>query len=186
MMPGALLNCPVRGALTVKERAADALTFTEEKRRIDCIGLLRRKGYPLSHIKVETTLWRFGSQGRNSFRTDIAVLDQPLESLPDDLKELSTHIVLVAEIKRENASSGTAVETQVYPALSFLPKIEVLGIYWDDVERRLFFREQMGGELVVRETALANLPQWGQAFQQKSLLSTDLETTQLRQLLIPS
>lgn len=60
-MPGALLNCPVRGALTVQERAADALTFTEEKRRIDCIGLLRRKGYPLSHIKVETTLWRFGS-----------------------------------------------------------------------------------------------------------------------------
>ena len=88
-MPGALLHCPVRGALTVPERAADGLAFTEEKRRIDCIELLRRKGYPLSHIKVETTLWRFGSQGRNSFRTDIAVLDQPTDSLPNDLKELS-------------------------------------------------------------------------------------------------
>ena len=181
-MPGALLHCPVRGALTVPEHAADGLTFTEEKRRIDCIDLLRRKGYPLSHIKVETTLWRFGSQGRNSFRTDIAVLDQPVESLPNDLRELSPHIVLVAEIKRENAKAGGAVETQVYPALNFLPKIDVLGIYWDDVERRLFFREQVGGELAVRETALANLPQWGQAFQQKPLLSTDLETTQLRQL----
>lgn len=74
------------------------------------------------------------------------------------------------------------METQVYPALNFLPKIDVLGIYWDDVERRLFFREQVGGDLVVRETALANLPQWGQAFQQNPLLSTDLETTQLRQL----
>ena len=122
-MPGALLNCPVRGALTVPERAADALTFTEEKRRIDCIGLLRRRGYPLSHIKVETTLWRFGSQGRNSFRTDIAVLDQPVDSLSSDLEELSSPIVLVAEIKRENARSGAAVETQVYPALNFLPKI---------------------------------------------------------------
>ena len=181
-MPGALLRCPVRGALTVPERAADGLTFTEEKRRIDCIELLRRKGYPLSHIKVETTLWRFGSQGRNSFRTDIAVLDLPVDSLSNDLKELSTHIVLVAEIKRDNASSGAAVETQVYPALNFLPTIDVLGIYWDDVERRLFFREEVGGELVVRETALANLPHWGQAFQQNPLLSTDLETTQLRQL----
>ena len=176
------MHCPVRGALSVPERAADGLTFTEEKRRIDCIELLRRKGYPLSHIKVETTLWRFGSQGRNSFRTDIAVLDQPVDSLPNDLKELSPHIVLVAEIKRDNKKAVAAVETQVYPALNFLPKIDVLGIYWDDVERRLFFREQVDGELVVRETALANLPQWGQAFQQNPLLSTDLETTQLRQL----
>ena len=128
------------------------LTFTEEKRRIDCIELLRRKGYPLSHIKVETTLWRFGSQARNSFRTDVAVLDQPVESLSNDLKELSPHIVLVAEIKRDNNKAGVAVETQVYPALNFLPKIDVLGIYWDDIERRLFFREQVGGELSVRET----------------------------------
>ena len=45
-MPGALLHRPVRGALTVPERAADGLTFTEERRRIDCIELLRRKGYP--------------------------------------------------------------------------------------------------------------------------------------------
>ena len=70
----------------------------------------------------------------------------------------------------------------MYPALNFLPKIDVLGIYWDDVERRLFFREQVGGELVVRETALVNLPGWGQTFRQSPLLSTDLETTQLRQL----
>ena len=181
-MPSALLHCPVRGALNVPERASDGLTFTEEKRRIDCIDLLRRKGYPLDHIKVETTLWRFGSQGRNSFRTDLAVLDQPTDSLPHDLKELSPHIVLVAEIKRGHSQSTLAVETQVYPALNFLPKIDVLGIYWDDVERRLFFREQMSGELIVRETALANLPQWGQAFRQKPLLSGDLETTQLRQL----
>ena len=181
-MPGALLRCPVRGALTVPERAANGLTFTEEKRRIDCIELLRRKGYPLSHIKVETTLWRFGSQGRNSFRTDIAVFDQPVESLSNDLKELSPHIVLVAEIKRDNNKAGAAVETQVYPALNFLPKIDVLGIYWDDIEKRLFFREQVGGELSVQETPLANLPNWGQAFQQNPLLSTDLATTQLRQL----
>ena len=161
-MPGALLRCPVRGTLSVPERAKDGLTFTEEKRRIDCIELLRRKGYPLSHIKIETTLWRFGNQGRNSFRTDIAVLDQPVESLPNDLNELSPHIVLVAEIKRDNTKARAAIETQVYPALNFLSKVNVLGIYWDDVERRLFFREQIGEALTVRETTLASLPDWGQ------------------------
>ena len=31
IMPGALLRCPVRGALTVPERAADGLTFTEKR-----------------------------------------------------------------------------------------------------------------------------------------------------------
>ena len=181
-MPGALLHCPVRGSLNVPERAADGLTFTEEKRRIDCINLLLQKGYLIDRIKVETTLWRFGSQGRNSFRTDIAVLDQPPDELGSDLKDLAPHIVLVAEIKRDNATAEEAVETQVYPAINFLPKIDVLGIYWDDIEKRLFYREQHGGELIVRETVLTDLPRWGQAFQQCPLRSGDLERTQLRQL----
>ena len=73
----ALLHCPVRDTLNVPERAEDGFTFTEEKRRIDCINHLLSKGFPPNHIRVETTLWRFGSQGKNSFRTDIVVLDRP-------------------------------------------------------------------------------------------------------------
>ena len=181
-MPGALLHCPVRGSLNVPERAVDGLTFTEEKRRIDCINLLHMRGYPLRHIRVETTLWRFGSQARNSFRTDIAVFDQPVNALGNDLSELAPHIVLVAEIKRDNSSAAQAVETQVYPALNFLPKVDVLGIYWDDIEKRLFYREQRGGKLKIQEAALSNLPQWGRGFRHRPLRSADLETTQLRRL----
>ena len=181
-MPGALLHCPVRGTLTVPERAADGLTFTEEKRRIDCINLLLSKGYPQSHIHVETTLWRFGSQGRNSFRTDIAVLDEPVSNLGDDRDALVRHIVLIAEVKRGNAAAVEAVRTQVYPALGFLPLVQALGIYWDDVEQRLFYREVRNGLLEVHETPIAALPQWGQGYKQRPLRSTDLHTTQLRQL----
>lgn len=181
-MPGALLHCPVRGTLTVPERAANGLTFTEEKRRVDCINLLLSKGYPSSHIRVETTLWRFGNRGRNSFRTDIAVLDAPVDDVGPGRDELLTHIVLVAEIKRENAAAVEAVRTQVYPALGFLPLVHALGIYWDDVEQRLFYREVRDGLLTVSEAAMTGLPQWGQSYRQKQLRSTDLRTTQLRQL----
>ena len=177
-----LLHCPVRGTLSVPERAADGLTFTEEKRRIDCINLLLSKGYPGSHIRVETTLWRFGSQGRNSFRTDIAVLDEPVSNFGHDWDALVPHIVLVAEIKRDNAMAVEAVQNQVYPALGFLPLIHALGIYWDDVEQRLFYREEHDGQLRVHETSIVSLPQWGQAYQHRQLRSTDLQTTQLRQL----
>ena len=181
-MPGALLYCPVRGTLNVPERAADGLAFTEEKRRIDCINLLLKKGYPESHIQVETTLRRFGSQGRNSFRTDIAVFDEPTSNFGADMEDLLRHIVLIAEIKRDNANVLEAKQTQVFPAMGFLPLVGVLGIYWDDVEQRLFYRELRDGQLITRETAIVSLPQWGQAYQYKPLRSTDLETTQLKQL----
>ena len=160
-MPGALLHCPLRGTLNVPERAADNLTFTEEKRRIDCINLLLSKGYPRSHIQVETTLWRYGNSGRGSFRTDIAVLDQPADTLADDRQERLRHIVLIAEVKRDNARAAETVQTQVIPALNFLPLVHALGIYWDDIEQRLFHREERDGELGIFESPLANLPQWG-------------------------
>ncbi len=76
-MPGEMLHCPIRGTLTVAEKAADGLTFSEEKRRIDCIRFLLEKGYPPTHFKIETVLLRFGHKGKNSFRTDIAILDGP-------------------------------------------------------------------------------------------------------------
>ena len=159
-MPGALLHCPIRGTLNVPERAADGLTFTEEKRRIDCINLLLRKGYPEGNIQVETTLLRFGSQGRNSFRTDVAVLDGPVSGYEHDREELIRHIVLVAEVKRDNADALEAKRTQVYPAMGFLPLVNALGIYWDDVEQRLFYRELRDDQLVTRESPITSLPQW--------------------------
>ena len=181
-MPGALLHCPVRGTLTVPERAADDLTFTEEKRRIDCINLLLRKGYPQSHIRVEPTLLRFGNQGRNSFRSDIAVLDQPTSSFESGVDELVNHIILVAEIKRDNSKSAEARNTQVYPAMRLLPSVQALGIYWDDVEQRLFHKELQDGQIILREAPIKALPPFGHDYQYTPLRSADLETTQLRVL----
>ena len=181
-MPGALLHCPVRGTLTVREKAADGLTFTEEKRRIDCINLLLRKGYPQSHIQVEPTLLRFGNQGRNSLRSDIAVLDQPVSDFGSDFEEILGHIILIAEIKRDNTKSIEAKNTQVFPAIRLLPSVGALGIYWDDVEQRLFYKDFREGQLVPCEAPITSLPQWGHDYQYKPLRSNDLETTQLRVL----
>lgn len=178
---GALLHCPIRGLLTVSERAADGLTYTEEKRRIDCIRFLLAKGYPPSHFKIETVLLRFGNKGRNSFRTDLAVLDAPVSTLPNDVVSLRPHIKLVAEIKRDNADAATAKRTQVYPAMDFLQDISAYGVYWDDVEQRLYYRTLHGTRTTPHEAPIAVLPRWGQALESRRLKVADLRpTTDLR------
>ena len=181
-MPSTLLNCPIRGRLTVPERATDDLTFTEEKRRIDCIKYLMEKGYPPTHILIETTILRFGSQGRNSFRTDVAVLNQPVTELGDGIDDRLHHMILVAEIKRDNTNPMTAVETQVYPALGFLPNIGAFGIYWDDVEQRLFYRSVQHNVVSTHETTISALPFRGGQLEPFNLTIDDLTTTNLRHL----
>src|SRR5437016_1900099 len=108
------LSCPIRGPLNVPERSKDGLAFTEEKRRIDCIQFLLKRRYPKSHFRVETDLLRFGSKGRNSFRTDLVVFDCPaddVKSLPID--EMKDHVRLIAEIKRDHKSAAEAEVMQV-------------------------------------------------------------------------
>jgi len=170
-----LLHCPIRGNLTVPIKAKDGLTYTEEKRRIDAIRFLLEKGYPPTHFKIETVLLRFGSQGRNSFRTDIAVLDVPLSQVSDDVEVLKAHIKLVAEIKRDSAEAEAAKQTQVYPALDFLQNISALGIYWDDVQQRLFYRTIKDGKTKTHETAVAFLPPWGHALASTTLQRKSLD-----------
>ena len=77
----ALLHCPIRGALKVTQRASDCLTFTEEKQRIDAIRYLLHRNYPIENFGVETTLFRIGHKGRNSFRTDFAVYDTAFDDM---------------------------------------------------------------------------------------------------------
>ncbi len=174
-MLGTRLHCPIRGPLTVPERAADGLTFPEEKRRIDCIRFLLGKGYPASHFKIETTLLRFGHEGRNSFRTDLAVLDVPKSSISNKWEVVNNHIKLIAEIKRKNSSARVAQETQVYPALNFLSDVSALGVYWDDVEQRLFYRKLSGRKTEIHELPMAVLPPWGHALGSTALASQDLQ-----------
>ena len=183
-MPGALLHCPIRGPLNVSERAADGFVYTEEKRRIDCIRFLLEKGYPPSHFKIETVLFRFGHKGRNSFRTDLSITDAPVSTLPHDFEQLKPHIKLIAEIKRDNADSVEARRTQVYPALSFLPDISAYGIYWDDVEQRLFYRTLDGTTTTTHEYPVAVLPPWGQGLHSPRLQNKDLRPTILQGLFV--
>jgi type I restriction enzyme M protein len=174
-MRGELLHCPIRGNLTVPLKAKDELTYTEEKRRIDAIKFLLEKGYPREHFKIETILLHFGSQGRNSFRTDIAVLDVPVSEVADDIEQLIPHIKLVAEIKRDSADADIAKKTQVYPALAFLHDIAAIGIYWDDIQQRLFYQTIKDGKTKTHETSIAFLPAWGQRLSSTTLQRKSLE-----------
>lgn len=174
-MPGASLYCPIRGPLSAKAFAADGLTQTEEKRRIDCIRFLLAKGYPKDHFKVETLLLKFGAQGRNSFRTDIAILDIPAATVGNDIEDLKDHIRIVAEIKRTNENPKSAKQTQVYPAMDFVKDLLAIGIYWDDIEQRLFYKTLIGNKTKIHETTIAVLPTWGQG-----LGSTGLKKAGLR------
>ncbi len=181
-MRGAFLHCPIRGTLKAPERAADGLTYTEEKRRIDCIRFLLAKGYPATHFKIETTLLRFGHKGRNSFRTDLAILDVPVSNLASEVEAIKPHIRLIAEIKRDNTDPANVKQTQVYPALDFLGDISAFGVYWDDVEQKLFYCTIKGTKTTKHETAIAVLPKWGESFATRSLRCSDLRPTNLRVL----
>ena len=177
---GGLLTCPIRGLLRTSELAADGLRPTEERRRIDFVKFLLGKGYPADHIKVETTLLRFGNKGRNSFRTDVAVFDVPVVDVPADVEQRKQHVRLVAEIKRDNAGAQEAKATQVRPALDFIPDLAALAVYWDDVEQRLFYKVQTGTKTRTLETAAALLPRWGRKLGTPVLTFADLRSTNIR------
>ena len=179
---GGVLTCPVRGLLKQSELAADGLTFTEERRRIDFVKFLLAKGYPTDHIKIETTLLKFGNKGRNSFRTDVAVFDVPVLDVPADLESRKQHIRLVAEIKRDNADAVEAKATQARPALDFVPDLSAFAIYWDDIEQRLFYKVQKGTKVQTLETAAALLPAWGTKLGTPVLMAADLRPTNIRRV----
>ena len=169
------LHCPIRGQLKSRQRATDGLTFTEEKRRIDAINFLLTKDYPEDHFGIETRIMRLGSSGQNSLRTDFSVYDSPWMSVvqwPSD-KRL-THTVVVAEVKRDNASMESALNTQLKPALSLLPDMNALGVYWDDVEQRFYYRELRGSLSTIREAPISKMPRWLEDVGSTLLTFTDL------------
>src|ERR1039458_5348660 len=153
MSANPILHCPIRGTLKIKAKAKDGLTFTEEKLRIDCIKHLLAAGYPKDRIKIETVVLRVGHKGKNSLRADIVVYDCPAQKVANStIEQQRDHIVSIAEIKREGKDSLSGKEDQLKPALSFIPSNEAIGIYWDDVEQSLFFKEIVGSKTLIRET----------------------------------
>ena len=170
------LYCPIRGQLKISAKAKDQLTPTEEKLRIDCIRFLLKKKYPKANFKIETVLLRFGSGGRNSFRTDLVVFDCPAsELLGVPIEKAKEHVVLVAEIKRDNADAAEAKQMQVEPAMAFLPDSSAIGVYWDDIEQRLFYFVQEGNKRRLKEAPINKLPDFGNELNSTVLAFADLQ-----------
>lgn len=88
------LVCPIRGQLKVSKKSKDGLTPTEEFFRVEAIKYLISKGYPKENFRIEPIVKRFGNNGRNSFRSDFAVLDIPKNQLVTDDPDCSAIIKL--------------------------------------------------------------------------------------------
>lgn len=176
MSEAVVLHCPIRGNLRVQQRASDQLTFTEEKQRIDAIRYLIQRHYPKENFGIETTLFKIGNAGRNSFRTDFAIYDQAFDDLKGrPLERRLEHVRVLAEIKRDNNSAEQAKATQVRAALQLVPDIETLGVYWDDIEQRFFYRRIEGNRSIVRDAPISKIPDWGSDIGSIRLTYADLE-----------
>ena len=170
------LYCPIRGALGASYFAADGLTVSEEARRIECIQHLLKRGYPAKNIRCETIILKhIGNGGKNSLRADIVVYDKALshvEKLSHD--SMLDHVLLVGEIKRESKSKSSAIKHQLEPALKQIDRQEVLGVYWDDINRLLYIKQIKNNAVTIIKDDLGNLPEYGTSYKYKRLKYTDL------------
>lgn len=168
------LICPVRGELKAIKRSKDGLTPTEEYFRVEAIRHLIAAGYPKEYFYIEPIIKKFGNSGRNSFRSDFAILDIRAENIrKNDPEELLEHTLIICEVKRDNAKSSYVKETQVKPMLDFAKNENCIGLYWDNVEQRLFWIEKNKSKKVIKEGPLSFLPQFGAIINSKPITFND-------------
>ena len=108
-------------------------------------------------------------------RADFSVYQEPwskVSNWPDQERLAGT--VVVGEVKRENADKKSAIDTQLKPALSLLPDMNALGVYWDDLEQRFFFREMAGSLATIREAPISKIPRWMEGVGPTFLTFSDL------------
>jgi type I restriction enzyme M protein len=171
-----ILHCPVRGPLSASALAKDGLTASEESHRVDFLRfLVEDRAYPEANIAVETVVVKnLGAGGKNKLRADVIVYDEPagdLASLPS--AERLARAVLVAEIKRDTASKKSGVAHQLEPALMVLPRLDVMGIYWDAESQVLLTKSVQGkgaaSHVSIKTDTIANLPNFGDAYREKPI-----------------
>ena len=169
----ALLVCPVRGPLGASALASDGLTPTEEARRVDFLRfLVEERNYPPAHVRVEVvTVRNLGEKGRNQLRVDVLVYDCEWSLIATrDLQEQLKHAILVAEIKRDTTKRKSGILHQLEPALLIIPRLDAMGVYWDDENRVLLTKKVSANRaMAVREDSVANLPGYGIAYQHKPI-----------------
>jgi len=168
------LNCPIRGTLKTSARAKDGLKASEEYYRVEALKHFLALGYPKSHFKIEATVKKFGNSGRNSVRSDFAILDVPANSISSgDVDALLEHAVVLCEVKRDNNKPDYVKNTQVKPLLDFAKLDGCLAIYWDNVDQRVFWYERLKNKRVLKEGPLAIAPKYGQKIHLKPLVFKD-------------
>ncbi|MER9407371.1 type I restriction enzyme HsdR N-terminal domain-containing protein [Mesorhizobium caraganae] len=180
MVETALLHCPVRGPLNASALAKDGLTATEEARRIDFIRFLLDRGYPEEHIAVETVVLKdIGESGRNKLRCDVIAYNTPAHRLNKlNIKDRLSKAVLVAEIKRDSKRIASAIEHQLEPALRMIPSMQVIGAYWDELNRILLTKQIVKNNVVIFEDTLSSLPIYGVPYKRKLITYAELIPSQ--------
>lgn len=172
------LTCPIRGILKPKKRGGADLSSLEERHRIDAIRYCLSLGYDPSRFKIEAVIAKFGHGGKNSFRCDFAILDISASSIdmtaPDAVDEVLKHAVVLAEIKRDANKADYVRKTQVEPLLKFAPRKDTVALYWDGVNPRIFWKDDSGKSLIIKNGPLALLPKPGKAINAKPLTYADL------------
>ena len=170
------LICPIRGELSVPDKAKDRITFTEEYQRIECVKYLLRKKYPKEHFDFEENILRYGSGGKGSLRADIVVYRQGRNNLMQDQRV--SNIEIVAEVKRKKESKDQAIRYQLLPALNHAPHCKY-GIYWDD-ENRIFYRKEDQD----KSYDIIRLPSFGESWDVRLLRLSDLQEIEDSQKLL--
>lgn len=162
--------CPIRGVLKVNKRSKNGLSASEEFYRVEAIKYLLSKGYPKENFWIEPIIKKFGNGGRNSFRSDFAVLDIAASQIQHNApEEILSHAIIICEVKRENSKNEYVKETQVKPMLDFAKKQSTLGLYWDNIEKRVFWIEVANGIKDIKEGPLSFVPKFGLSIETKPL-----------------
>lgn len=120
--------CPIRGQLKVNKRSKDGLSASEEFYRVEAIKYLLSKSYPKENFWIEPIIKRFGNGGRNSFRSDFAVLDVPATTISsNDPDELLAHAIIICEVKRDNKKNTYVKIRRLNQCLT----LQNVKIHWD-------------------------------------------------------
>lgn len=82
---------------------------------------------------------------------------------------------IIGEIKRESADAESAKNKQLKPALDLILPTDALGVYWDDVEQTVFYKELRGLAIETKEASIAMLPNFGSPLAAKDIHCADLK-----------
>ena len=92
----------------------------------------------------------------------LSILKKPKSQYNNfDPDEIMKEVILLCEVKRDNAAKDYVKMTQVKPMLDFAKDINAIGLYWDNIEHRVFWNTLNDGIREIKEGPLSFLPKYG-------------------------